>query len=53
VPAQQGERLGWMEIMQSNKPASTMFYYDVADPVLVSAEHCLPFNTFRFTIRKS
>ncbi|EOC0012366.1 putative T6SS immunity periplasmic lipoprotein [Cronobacter turicensis] len=53
VPAQQGERLDWMEIMESDKPSSTIIHYDVANPVWVAAEACLPVKGFHFVAGKS
>lgn len=53
VPAQQGERLDWMEIMESARPSSTIIHYDVAHPVWVSTEECLPVKEFHFVAGKS
>ncbi|EPX7410197.1 putative T6SS immunity periplasmic lipoprotein [Cronobacter dublinensis] len=53
VPAQQGERLDWMEIMESAKPSSTIIHFDVANPVWVSGEKCLPVKGFHFVAGKS
>ncbi|EPO1792651.1 putative T6SS immunity periplasmic lipoprotein [Cronobacter turicensis] len=53
VPAQQGERLDWMEIMESARPSSTIIHYDVANPVWVAAEACLPVKGFHFVAGKS
>ncbi|EOL9132221.1 putative T6SS immunity periplasmic lipoprotein [Cronobacter malonaticus] len=53
VPAQQGERLDWMEIMESARPSSTILHYDVANPVWVSAGECLPVKGFHFVAGKS
>lgn len=53
VPAQQGERLDWMEIMESDKPSSTIIHYDVANPVWVAAGECLPVKGFHFVAGKS
>ncbi|EOI5775960.1 putative T6SS immunity periplasmic lipoprotein [Cronobacter malonaticus] len=53
VPAQQGERLDWMEIMESAKPSSTIIHYDVANPVWVAAGECLPVKGFHFVAGKS
>ncbi|EOL9071530.1 putative T6SS immunity periplasmic lipoprotein [Cronobacter turicensis] len=53
VPAQQGERLDWMEIMEGARPSSTIIHYDVANPVWVAAEACLPVKGFHFVAGKS
>ncbi|MDT3622481.1 putative T6SS immunity periplasmic lipoprotein [Cronobacter malonaticus] len=53
VPAQQGERLDWMEIMESARPSSTIIHYDVANPVWVAAGKCLPVKGFHFVAGKS
>ncbi len=53
VPAQQGERLDWMEIMESARSSSTIIHYDVANPVWVSAGECLPVKGFHFVAGKS
>ncbi|EOU9561996.1 putative T6SS immunity periplasmic lipoprotein [Cronobacter dublinensis] len=53
VPAQQSERLDWMEIMESAKPSSTIIHFGVADPVWVSSDRCLPVKGFHFVAGKS
>lgn len=53
LPAQQGERLDWMEIMESAKPSSTIIHYDVAHPVWIAAGECLPVKGFHFVAGKS
>ncbi|EOT1258707.1 putative T6SS immunity periplasmic lipoprotein [Cronobacter sakazakii] len=53
VPAQQGERLDWMEIMESARSSSTIIHYDVANPVWVAAGKCLPVKGFHFVAVKS
>ncbi|WP_237718654.1 putative T6SS immunity periplasmic lipoprotein [Cronobacter malonaticus] len=53
VLAQQGERLDWMEIMESARSSSTIIHYDVANPVWVSAGECLPVKGFHFVAGKS
>lgn len=53
VPAQQGERLDWMEIMESARPSSTILHYDVANPLWVDAGECLPVKRFHFVAGKS
>lgn len=53
VPAQQGERLDWMEIMESARPSSTILHYDVANPVWVADGECLPVKGFHFVAGKS
>ncbi|EOC0122203.1 putative T6SS immunity periplasmic lipoprotein [Cronobacter sakazakii] len=53
LPAQQGERLDWMEIMESARPSSTIIHYDVANPVWVAAGKCLPVKGFHFVAGKS
>lgn len=53
VPAQQGERLDWMEIMESARPSSTIIHYDVANPIWVAAGECLPVKGFHFVAGKS
>ncbi|MDT3666482.1 hypothetical protein ROK90_10770 [Cronobacter dublinensis] len=53
VPAQQGKRLDWMEIMESARPSSTIIHFGVADPVWVSSDRCLPVKGFHFVAGKS
>ncbi|ELY5827846.1 hypothetical protein SNN65_001792 [Cronobacter turicensis] len=42
-----------MEIMESARPSSTIIHYDVANPVWVAAEACLPVKGFHFVAGKS
>uniref|UniRef100_UPI0021AF546F putative T6SS immunity periplasmic lipoprotein n=1 Tax=Cronobacter sakazakii TaxID=28141 RepID=UPI0021AF546F len=46
VPAQQGERLDWMEIMESARPSSTIIHYDVTNPVWVAEGSVYPLKGF-------